>query len=229
MAGLAGNFTAVAAVVQGKSMFPQGGRAPALVRVAIIAARAEEPGMDGRFLVASNTLRRCTAKLIVLVAVRALQVGMLSVKGKYHLVIKTMQAVHPIMANQAVCTVLLNVLIHKSGIVVAVAVLAGLGVKRQLLSGVTGGAQHGRLAVIHGMPVEGKLGETVVKSDVINFGRAPIKGGVAGRAVGTEHPRVTFWLFMAGCTVCFCRGEGICAVALLTFQCAVFTCQWKTG
>ena len=138
MAGLAGNFTAIAAVIQGKSMFPQGSRAPALVGVAIIAARAEEPGMDGRFLVASNTLRRCTAELIVLVTVRALQVGMLSVERKYHLVIKTMQAVHPVMANQAVCAVLLNVLIHKNDIVVAVAVLARLRVKRQLLSGVTG-------------------------------------------------------------------------------------------
>jgi hypothetical protein len=79
------------------------------------------------------------------------------------------------------------------------------------------------------MPVEGKPGEAVVKSDVINFGRTPIKGSVAGRAVGAEHPRVTVWLFMAGCAVCFCRGERIGAVALFTFQRAMFTHQWKTG
>jgi hypothetical protein len=163
VAGLAGNFAAVTAVVQGESVFPQGGRAPTLVGVAVIAVRAKEPGMKGRFLVAGNTTRGCAPELIVLVAVCALQIVMLSFEGEYHLVVKPVQAVYPVMANQAVCTVLLDVFIHKSRIVAAVAVLAGLWVKCQLLSHVAVCTQERSLGVIRGMPVKGESGETMVK------------------------------------------------------------------
>ena len=229
MAGLAGNFAAVTAVIQREGMFPQRGRAPGLVGVTVFATRAKESSVDGRFFMAGNTQRRCAAELIVLVAVLALQVVVFSIEGKYYLVVKAMQAVDPIMANQALCAVLLNVFIHKRCIVVAVTVLARLRVKRKLLPGMAGGAQQGRLVVIHGMHVERKFSETVVKCNVINFGRTPIKGRMTGCTVGAEHSCVTFGLFMAGGTVCFCISKGIRGVALFTYQGAVFTCQGKTG
>ena len=169
MTGLAGDFTAVTAMIQRESMFPQRGWTPGLVGVAVFAARAKETGMDGRFFMAGNTQRRCTAELIVLVAVLALQVAVLSIERKYHLVVKTVQAVHPVMANQTVCAVLLNVFIHKSCIMVAVTVLARLRVKGKLLPGVAGRTQQRRLVVIYGMHVERKFSEAVVKGNVIIF------------------------------------------------------------
>jgi hypothetical protein len=229
MAGLTGNFAAVASVVQREGMFPQGGGAPGLVSMAVFAARAKEPGVDRGVLVAGNALRRGPAELVVFVAVRALQIGVLSVQGKYHHVVETVQAVHPVMANQAVCAILLDVLIHKGRVVCAVATLARLWIEGQLLPGVAGSAQHGRLVVIHGVHVERELGGTVVKGHVINFGRAPIKSGVAGRAVGAEHSRVALWFLMAGYTVGLCAGERIRAVAVFTFQRAVFARQREIG
>ena len=72
MAGLAGDFTSVAAVVQRDSVFAQGRRPPGLVGMTVFAARAKEPGMDCRFFMAGNAFCRCAAELIIFMAVCAL-------------------------------------------------------------------------------------------------------------------------------------------------------------
>ena len=155
---------------------------------------------------------------------------MFSVQRKDHHVIEAVQAVDPIVANQTLRAVLLDVFIHKSFIVIAVAVQTRLWVKGQFLIGMAGCAQYGRLVVIHGMYVKGKFGEAVVESHVVNLGRTPIKSRVAGRAVGAEHPCVALRFAVAGNAVRFCAGESsIGAVAFFTLQGAMFASQREAG
>jgi hypothetical protein len=116
----AGDF-AFTAVIDGESMFPQGRWRPGIGCVAVFTACAKETGVDCGFLVTARTSCSGAAKYIVLVAVSAGNGGVFTGQREGHIVRPTFEAIYTIMAGHTFSAVLGYMLLHKSWIVIAVA------------------------------------------------------------------------------------------------------------
>jgi len=130
MAGLAAHL-AFAAVIQREGVSLERRGAPPARGVAVVAAGAEETGMQNGFFVAAVTMRGRAAELVVFVAIGALQTAVLTIQRKNDLVVKAVQPVYPIVAHQAVLTILLDMLGHKAAVVLVMAGDARGSRKRQ--------------------------------------------------------------------------------------------------
>lgn len=227
VAGLAVHLT-LSAVVEREGMAFKEGGAPGLAGVAVIAALAKETGVNVGLLVAGGAARRRAAVLVILVAVGALNGGVLTGERKHLLVVEPVQPVGAVVADQAVLAVLLGVFLNKGRIFGRVAGQAGLRVEGHVAGiFVAGGAGHGLVLVIDRVARQGEARETVVKCFLLKLRRAPAKAGVAGSAVAAKQAGMRGGFLMAAGAGLIGLGILVIAVALLAGQRAVFAHQRK--
>jgi len=115
-------------MIQGEYMFAQGGRAPGLRGVAVIALQPKDTRMDCRFWVALGAFRWCASIFTIGVAICTLYYGMLSIEREEIGVLEVTQTVDAIMAYQARTTELGDVFAHEGRIMKVMAIQTGLQV-----------------------------------------------------------------------------------------------------
>lgn len=125
MAGQAVNRTVVP-VVERKGMEQQTCRNPGGGGVAVLTSQTEYPGVNGRFLMAVDTILGRTCKGLFKVAYITFDFGMTPLDGEKCIVVKILHPIGTIVTGQAIGTKLLQVGLHKFGCLLGMAVCTGL-------------------------------------------------------------------------------------------------------
>ena len=226
--GLAGHLACSHTMVKRETMCFEHGWLPGGSGVACIAFQAKRACMAGRFLVAGRASRRRAVELLVSMALSALERGVCTIENKESVMAEVVHPVDPIVAGGARRTVLGNVRLHKSGVMLGVASCTGrLVVFLHIRRGVAGGTGNGLPTVIFGMQAQGKANRFMVESSPINACRRP---GYAVMTVSTGHPKhpgMLGWLLVAGNAVRLGLIEYIILMAVSARDLTVFTRQGK--
>lgn len=118
---------------------------------------SERSGMNGRFLMAADTLIGCTFNNRLIMASRTIYSGVCTFQGKDSLVLKTDHGILTIMAGLAILSILAAMVSGEDRICRLMALYTGDSRRQVLVLGMAVNAEDRCLVIVHSMPAQAEV------------------------------------------------------------------------